>query len=109
MKLFRTSVYGGKVEIKPEYFILPRLSLHAPIGYMLTTTASIFSINSSEGAWEFSSMSQAHDSTTWSPSETPYESTDRYYGYNPTRYYDGTPITLNLSGITVSLGASFFF
>ncbi|MDD5066244.1 MAG: CsgG/HfaB family protein [bacterium] len=108
---------GGRISIKPEYFITPRLAVHAMAGFIFFTKMKIRYVEATYGTWNFSESGR--DSSTWEydPDNSERsgeeglsrESSYRYYGYNPTKMPNGDRIELEIQGFYFSAGLSFFF
>ncbi len=108
---------GGKIEIKSEYFIFPRLAFRISLGYIYLPTLKIREVKATHATWEFYEYGDRKeiDSSTWEyDPDNLYDDTNNtasyvYYGFNPTKRPDGKRFELNLSNIYIEISASFFF
>jgi hypothetical protein len=113
---FNTGV-GARLEIRPEFFITPRLAIHAQAGYLFFSKLKLRQIDATYGSWSF--YEQGMDSSTWeydpaSPNTSgnaglSKQASEMYYGLNPTKKPDGGRFELDLSGFYASIGLSFYF
>jgi hypothetical protein len=112
---------GGKVQVRPEFFITPRLAVHAVLGYLLMAPAQVREAHATHASWFFYDKPNR---TTWvpDPAWNPHsrdgsmakdsgeqEASYIYYGFNPLLMPDGKRWTLDLSGLYWQVGAAFFF
>jgi len=94
-------LFGGRIEICPEYFITPRLAVNAVLGYMITNRPGVRLAFASSGDWGF--YDQALESNYNQQAE------DSYFGLDPRRMPDGSLWTMNLTGLYAGISGSFFF
>ena len=99
--LLYDQLFGGKIELRPEYFITPRLAVTAIAGYMKTTDGRVREAYASRGDWGF--YEEALDSGYNAKAEA------TYFGLDPRKMPDGGTWTLDFSGLYAGLAVSFFF
>jgi hypothetical protein len=92
---------GAKVEIRPEFFITPRLAVTGIAGYMKTTEGRVREAYASHGDWGF--YQEALDSGYNGGVE------ETYFGLDPRKIPGGGIWTLDFSGLYAGLALSFFF
>lgn len=113
-------VPGIKAEIRPEFFITPRLALSAKLGFMWMWPLSVREVYATNAKWYF--YQEGKDATSWTPDAAydpsgPAGSLDSgeqlaswiYYGWNPLLRPDGAYWSFDISCFYAYLGLSFFF
>jgi len=99
--LLYDQLFGGKIELRPEYFITPRLAVTGMAGYMKTTEGRVREAYASRGDWGF------YEGALESGYNRKAEET--YFGLDPRKMPDGGIWTLDFSGLYAGLAVSFFF
>lgn len=94
-------IFGGKIEVCPEFFITPRLAVNASIGYMLTLPAELWGVNAKYANWEFTESSAASGYND--------VASDTYYNFDPRKMPDGSTWKMDLSGLYGGISISVFF
>ncbi len=111
---------GLRAELRPEFFITPRLALSARIGFMWMLPIPVREVYATNAKWWF--YQEGKDPLSWKP--TPgYEPTATYgdlysgeersswvyYGWNPLLRPDGKYWAFDMSCVYAYAGLSFFF
>jgi len=115
---------GLKAEIRPEFFITPRIALSIRTGFVWMLPLPVREVHASQASWWFYQQGKKTVATSWVPNSTyapgsGYTSAIQdegeqkaswlYYGWNPLLRPDGTYWTYNISGVILQFGLSFFF
>lgn len=112
---------GVKTELRPEFFITPRIALSARIGFLWMKPLTVREIHASYASWWY--YQKGKDATSWiydpayAPGEYSWDNIDAgeqraswiYYGWNPLLRPDGKYWLYDLSGVYAQVGVSFFF
>jgi len=112
---------GFKAELRPEFFITPRIALSARIGFLWMKPLWIREVHATYASWWY--YQEGKDSSTWKPDpaydpvnytsairdDTEQRSSWIYYGWNPLLRPDGQHWQYDPSCVYVQLGLSFFF
>lgn len=118
---------GGRVELRPEFFITPRLALTLRIGYLYTFPLCVSEVLATNASWSFSSSGA--DATTWNPGEDSTTSADsfdigifstdsdaaeqyaswKYYGLNPLLNPEGGRWIFDVSHAYAVLSITVYF
>ncbi|MBU0937096.1 MAG: penicillin-binding protein activator LpoB [Spirochaetes bacterium] len=111
-----------KAELRPEFFITPRIALSARVGFLWMKPLKVREIYAFHASWWF--YQEGKDAATWTPDPdfdpgSFYESASRdegeqraswiYYGWNPLLRPDGQYWQYDLTSVYAQLGFSFFF
>ncbi len=118
--LFDSDLPGGKFEIRPEFFITPRLAVHAKIGYLLMPKMHVRQIHATYADWYFNE--EDRDTNTWVPDPAwvpglgkgefdwdEQQASYVYYGFNPLLKPEEGRWILDLSSFYWQIGISVFF
>lgn len=111
---------GLRAEIRPEFFITPRLALSARIGFMWMLPIPVREVYATNAKWWF--YQDGKEPLAWKPTpgyvpatvaDNLYYSEERaswvYYGWNPLLRPDGTYWAFDMSCVYAYVGLSFFF
>lgn len=119
---------GGRVELRPEFFITPRLALTLRVGYMYTFPLRVAKVLATNASWSFSGAGGA-DPATWVPGAVATTSADafdieifdtaadaaeqyaswRYYGLNPLVNPEGARWIFDISHAYAVLSMTVYF
>jgi TolB-like protein len=120
--LFKVQFIPGiKAEIRPEFFITPRIALSARLGVLWMMPLEVREVYASNAKWWF--YQEGKDTSTWSPSASydpasaDFSALDAgeqraswlYYGWNPLVRPDGKRWAFDMSCLYAQVGLSFFF
>jgi TolB-like protein len=120
---------GGRIEVRPEVFITPRLALTLRAGYLYTIPLEVSEVLASNASWQFSEDNGDVDPETWEPAD--YATTDldefdvglfqtdsdasvqyaswKYYGLNPLVNPEGKRWIFDISNAYVIFTLTFYF
>jgi hypothetical protein len=72
---------GARAEIRPEFFITPRLAVALRLGYLWTLPLSVGEVNTSYARWTFRPYQTGVDSGTWTVDSGAASTSDGGYVY----------------------------
>lgn len=120
---------GGRLELRPEVFITPRLALTLRAGYLYTIPLQVLDVLAGNAYWRFSEDSSGVDTTTWEPADYATTTDDtfdvavfqsdsqaslqyaswKYYGLNPLVNPEGERWIFDMSHAYVTLTMTVYF
>jgi TolB-like protein len=120
---------GARAEIRPEFFITPRLAVALRVGYLWTLPLTVGEVNTSYANWGFRAYQEGVDPATWVPDDEALQTGDElyqgddaqvhnqvdqraswlYYGWNPLIRPDGSRWIFDASRFYAMIGFTVYF
>lgn len=101
---------GAKAEVRPEFFITPRLALNAKLGFMWMGNLRPREVHASAAWWDFGGENKDWEYEPGNPESMNNDASDLYYGWDPRKLPNGEELKIDdFAVVYSSLGLSFFF